>query len=155
MSVTVQTTGLVPVPNVRSASASLTTLATSQLSLVASGVPITTLLTVHRPRSVLVKTSAGQAIMGGSVSMVVTVNVQFVLWPQLSVAMQLTMLIPTPNVLPEGGLQLAKAPPHPLLLVTTYVTLLLEHWPGSVAATILSGQFMDSDSVGTIVTTKL
>src|SRR2546426_3442155 len=116
MSTTVQATRLVPIPKVRSPGASLTTLAGPQLSLVLSGAPITTLLTVHRPRSVLVKTSAGQAIVGDSVSMVVTVNVQFVILAQLSVAMQLTMLMPTANVLPEGGLQLVEAPPHPPLV---------------------------------------
>jgi hypothetical protein len=42
----------------------------------------------------------------GSVSaMTVTVNAQFALWPQESVAMQVTTLVPTGKTLPEGGLQ--------------------------------------------------
>src|SRR6266404_2833142 len=98
MSVTVQMTRLVPVPKVKLPGASLTTLDTPKLSLVLTGTPSTTLLTVHKPRSVLVSTFAGQVIVGRSVSLTMTVNMQLVM-PQSLEAVQLTELVPTTNAL--------------------------------------------------------
>jgi hypothetical protein len=105
MSVTVQMTRLVPVPNVKSPGASLITVDTAQLSLVLTGTPITTLLTVHIPTSAFVNTSAGQVIVGASVSLTMTLNVQLVLLPQPSVAVQVTLLVPTVKVVPLAGEQ--------------------------------------------------
>ena len=48
----------------------------------------------------------GQVIVGGCVSRAtVTVNVQVVRLVQLSVAVQLTVVVPRGNVLPDGGEQ--------------------------------------------------
>src|SRR5882724_9369576 len=65
-SVAVQTTALVPVEKM--VGASLITVTWPPLVSEPVAVPITALLTVHRPRSVLVSTSAGQLIVGAVVS---------------------------------------------------------------------------------------
>lgn len=43
----------------------------------------------------------------------VMVNVQVALLPQASLALQVTILLPTGKVLPLGGLQVTVPPPHP------------------------------------------
>ena len=49
--------------------------------------------------------SAGQVITGASVSLTVTINVQVSALPAGSVAIQVTVVVPTGNAEPEGGLQ--------------------------------------------------
>jgi hypothetical protein len=49
---------------------------------------------------------AGQVIAGGCVSLTVTVNWQLAVWPEVSVAVQVTVVVPFWNVDPEAGLQL-------------------------------------------------
>ena len=48
---------------------------------------------------------AGQVMTGFSVSAIVTVKEQFALLPELSVAVQLTVLVPLANVEPDAGVQ--------------------------------------------------
>jgi hypothetical protein len=48
--------------------------------------------------------SIGQLIVGGPSSRTVTVNVQVAEFPSASVAVQVTVVVPTANALPEGGL---------------------------------------------------
>lgn len=53
---------------------------------------------------------AGQVIEGGCVSLTVTVNEQEAVLPELSVAVQVTVLVPSGKVEPEAGTQLTVAP---------------------------------------------
>ena len=48
----------------------------------------------------------GQDTRGGVVSTTVTVKRQLPDWPRLSVAVQTTLLTPSRNPVPEGGVQL-------------------------------------------------
>jgi hypothetical protein len=61
--------------------------------------------------------SAGQVIVGFCVSLTTTRNVQFVLLLQPSVAVQVTVLVPLGNVLPDAGTQLVVTVGQPLLVV--------------------------------------
>ena len=54
--------------------------------------------------------SAGQVITGVSVSLTVTINVQVSALPAGSVAIQVTVVVPTGNTEPEAGLQDIEAP---------------------------------------------
>ena len=49
--------------------------------------------------------SAGQVITGASVSLTVTINVQVSALPTGSIAIHVTVVVPTENAEPEGGLQ--------------------------------------------------
>src|ERR1043166_6662014 len=93
-STTVQVTRLVPTGNV--AGALLVTLATLQLSPV-SGEPSATPVAKHCPALALVVTLAGQLIVGACVSVTVTVCWQVFVWPQPSVTVQMTIVVPSGN----------------------------------------------------------
>jgi hypothetical protein len=75
------------------------------------------LLRLHWPASALRLKSPAQVIVGASVSATITLNVQFVLLLQLSVAVQVTLLVPVENVLPEGGTQTTVTGAQPPLVV--------------------------------------
>src|SRR5207249_6577385 len=142
MSVTVQMTRLVPGPNVKSPGASLTTVDTPQLSLVLSGTPITTLLTVHIPTSAFVITFAGQVIVGGSLSLIVTLKSHVADSLLLaSMALQLTAVVPSGNVAPEvTGSPLVvqdTVTPGQLSLGVTVKFTAAEHCPGAVLDVML------------------
>jgi len=53
---------------------------------------------------------AGQTIIGGSVSLTVTVKLQVLVLPAASVAVQVTGVVPVPKLEPVGGLQLTVTP---------------------------------------------
>src|SRR5262249_10148402 len=59
------------------------------------GVPKAILVAPHRPAEAITVTSAGQAMVGGCVSLTITVCGQVMLLPWLSVAVQMTVLVPT------------------------------------------------------------
>jgi len=63
---------------------------------------------------------AGQLITGAWLSITVTVNEQLAL-PLLFVAVQLTVVVPTANVLPDGGVQVTVGAGVPVA-VEVYVT---------------------------------
>ena len=67
-------------PKGKIAGALFVTEATEQLSFV-TGTPKATPLAVHNPASELTTTSIGQAIVGDSVSLIVTLNEQEVVFP--------------------------------------------------------------------------
>src|SRR2546426_1010662 len=136
MSVTVQTTRLVP--TAYGSLPSLTTLETPQLSLVETGTPSTRLLTVHRLRSELVNTSAGQVIVGRSLSLTITVKEQLVA-PLSLEAVQLTLLVPTVNALPDAGVQVTIGSGLPVALGLN--VSVAEHSPASLLV-VMSEQVM-------------
>ncbi len=54
---------------------------------------------------------AGQApIEGACVSFTITVNEQAAVFPEVSVAVQVTVVVPFANAAPEAGLQITAAP---------------------------------------------
>jgi hypothetical protein len=69
-----------------------------------------TLLLAHWPRSVTTTRLEGQATTGGSVSLTITLNVQLVMFPPLSVAVHATLLVPLAKVEPLGGVQFTMEP---------------------------------------------
>ena len=54
--------------------------------------------------------SVGQTMVGGWVSLTVTVKLHGVVLPLVSLAVQLTVVVPVGKVAPEGGVQLMVAP---------------------------------------------
>src|SRR5215472_15472387 len=83
LSITVQVTRLVPTGNC--AGALFVTVTVPQLSLVV-GLPNTTFVATHSPASVLVVTSGGHVMVGTCVSVTVTVKMQTLVLPLLSIA---------------------------------------------------------------------
>src|SRR6266481_1143061 len=59
------------------------------------GVPRATLVAPHRPGEATTVTRAGQAMLGGWVSLTITVCGQVMLLPELSVTVHVTVLVPT------------------------------------------------------------
>ena len=74
--------------------------------------------------------------------MMVTVNVQRLVLPAVSVATLVTVVVPTGNVEPEGGVETTVTLPQLSVALTKKVTLLRLHWPGSAAKLIFVGQRM-------------
>jgi hypothetical protein len=62
------------------------------------------ILAVHCPGLVLTVTFAGQVMVGGCVSLMVTVNVQEAVAPEGSVAVHVTVVVPTGKNEPDAGL---------------------------------------------------
>src|ERR1041385_2962467 len=100
MSVTVHVTKFVPTG--KTAGALLVTLATPQLSL-AVGAPRFTFEAIFVPGSFVVVTSGGQVIVGTCASRTVTVKVHWLVLPRSSVAVFVTVVVPTGNAEPLGG----------------------------------------------------
>jgi len=65
---------------------------------------------VHTPGSVDWTTGAGQITAGGVVSLTVTVNEQEAVFPDPSVAVQVTVVTPLANVDPDAGAHSTVAP---------------------------------------------
>jgi hypothetical protein len=65
---------------------------------------------------------AGQAIEGACVSFTVTVNVQLALFPDVSVATAVTVVVPFGNAVPEGGLTASVTPGQLSVAVTVKFT---------------------------------
>src|SRR2546421_10104629 len=91
---------------------------------------------------------------GFSVSLIVTLKEHEPVFPDASVAVQFTVVLPFAKVEPEAGVQELVAPGHLSGAVTLQVTLLFEHWPLSVLAAMLAGQVMPGFSVSLMVTVK-
>ena len=69
----------------------------------------------------------GQEIVGSSLSVIVTVKVQVEVFPALSVAVLVTMVVPRGKVLPLGGTLTTWTEPQLSFAVTENVTLLRLH----------------------------
>jgi len=80
----------------------------AQLSLTVGFANVTT--AEHTPAAVGTVTFAGHVIVGACVSFIVTVKVQFAVRPIVSVAVQVTVVVPLTNVDPEAGAQTVVAP---------------------------------------------
>ena len=94
------------------------------------------------PAFALTVTSAGQVIVGGCVSLTVTVKVHWLLLPLLSVAVLVTVVTPTGKAEPLAGtLTRLVTEPHRSLAVTLKVTL-LAHEPEAALTVMFAGQVM-------------
>src|ERR1041385_8619297 len=100
-SVTVLVTVVTPTGNVLPLGGVLTTLATPQLSVALTS--NVTLLRLQRPASAVRFRLLGHEITGFCVSRMVTVKVQVLVLPLASVTTFVTVVTPTGNVLPLGG----------------------------------------------------
>jgi hypothetical protein len=100
-------------------------------------------------------TSAGALIVGGWGSSTVTVNVQMLVFPLASFATFVTVVTPTGNVLPLGGMLTWPATPTLSDALTVKVTLLRLLWPGSAANTWFDGQVITGGSASRTVTVKV
>lgn len=60
---------------------------------------------MHPPESLAPVTLDGQVIVQGVPPVIVTVKLQELVLPAGSVALQTTIVVPTPKLEPEGGLQ--------------------------------------------------
>ena len=98
---------------------------------------------------------AGQ-VMVSWLPVSVTVKLQAPVLEDRSVAVQLTVVVPTGNELPEGGLQVGvgAAPQFSLTVGNEYVTL-AEHCPVGAACVILGGQVSTGACVSFTVMVKL
>jgi hypothetical protein len=92
----------------------------------------------------------GHVIVGAVVSTVITVNEQVAVLPLASVAVQVTVVVPNGNVLPDGGLQATVTPGQLSVAVAVNVTA----DPHS-APVIGAGQVMVGGSVSLTVTVKV
>ena len=88
--------------------------------------------------------------------MMVTVNVQRLVFPAASVATLVTVVVPIGKVEPDGGVETTVTLPQLSVALTKKVTLLRLHWPGSAAKLILAGQrTMFGDWVSLMVTVNV
>ena len=71
----------------------------------------------------------GQVIAGLSVSLTVTVKVQVAVFPESSVAVEVTVVVPLGKAAPEGGLLATVGVPQLSVAPTAKFTA-AEHWPG-------------------------
>jgi len=137
-SVAVLVTVVVPTGKLLPLGGLLTKFVTPQLS-VALAVKVT-LLRLHRPASVVKTRLPGQVITGFCTSVTVTVKLQLVVLPLASVAVFVTVVVPTGNVLPLALLLVRFVTPQLSVALTKNVTLLRLHWPGSAVSTRLLEQ---------------
>src|SRR5205823_6316468 len=84
---------------------------------------------LHWPASADKERFSGQTICGFSVSLIVTVNVQVLVLPWLSVAVLVATVTPIGNVQPLAGTMTTLTGPQLSLAVTVNITLLRVHWP--------------------------
>src|SRR5438445_6762343 len=90
-------------------------------------------------------------MLGGSVSLTVTLNAQVLVLPAASVAVQITVVVPTGNNVPLGGLHATVAPGQLSVTVGAKATV-APHTPGSVPVVISAGQVIAGFSVSLTVT---
>jgi hypothetical protein len=84
---------------------------------------------------------AGQVIVGRSVSLIVTVNVQLLLLPLASRAVEVTVVMPFGKVEPEGGSNVTATLVEQASVATAVKVMFeAEHCPGSVERTMFAGQ---------------
>jgi hypothetical protein len=95
----------------------------------------------------------GQTIVGGSQSFTVTVNVQLDVLPEASVAVTVTVEVPTGKAEPEAGLATTLKPAQLSVPVATKFTT-AEHWPGALHTVTLAGHCTVGFSQSFTVTVK-
>ena len=94
---------------------------------------------VHRPGVLFTVTFEGQVIVGGCVSLTVTVKLHCAVLPEASVAVEVTVVVPTGNTEPEAGDDTTVTPGQLSEAVTVKFTT-APHWPGELLVVMLAGQ---------------
>src|SRR5881397_731471 len=97
----------------------------------------------------------GQVSVGASVSLTVTVKVQALVLPLLSLAVQVTVVTPLLKVEPLGGTQTLVTPGQLSLAVGAAKLTTREHRPEAVLVTMAVGQAMAGASVSLTVTVNV
>jgi hypothetical protein len=115
-----------------------------------------TLIVQNEPERLTVM-SAGQVTTGSSTSSTVTVRLQVPVLPAPSVAVKVTVELPTGKAEPLAGPPLCVTVGVPQLSVAVGVVIVTtaEHWPGSLFTEIDGGQVTDGLPVSGTVTVKL
>jgi galactitol-specific phosphotransferase system IIC component len=113
-----------------------------------------TLLREHSPASAGKIRLDGQFRAGFSASVTVTVNTQLLLLPLASVAVLVTVVVPSGNVLPLGGLLTRFVTAQLSEVMSAKFTLRL-HWPGSVVSVRFVGQISSGFSLSVTVTVNV
>jgi len=121
----------------------LVMLVTAQLSV---AVTIKVTLLVHTPSVAFTTRLLEQVITGDWVSFTLTVKLQVLLLPCVSVAVLVTVVVPTGKLLPLAGELTTLTPGQLSAAVTTKVTL-LEHVPENALTTRLVEQVMAAGTV--------
>lgn len=98
----VQRTGVLPIWKVEPLGGTHATVGMPQLSVATGAVHV--MVASHTPASVLWMMSAGHIRYGFSLSSTRTVNEALSVFADASVAMQFTVVAPTPKTLPDGGI---------------------------------------------------
>src|SRR5437867_5406929 len=96
----------------------------------------------------------GQMMAGALVSLIVTLNMQALMFPLPSVAVQVTVVRPFGKIEPLGGTQITVTLVQLSLAVTVKLTLLRKHWPGSALAMMFAGQVMEGALVSIVNAAK-
>ncbi len=86
-------------------------------------------------------------------SVTVTVKEQVAVLPEASVAVQVTVVVPTGKQSPDGGVQLTVTPGQLSVAVAVKVST-AQHKPGSLVSVMLAGQVTVGGSVSLTVTMK-
>ena len=92
--------------------------------------------------SVPLTIGAGHVIVGGWVSLTVTVKLHVDVFPDASVAVLVTVVVPTGKVLPEAGLLVTVTPGQLSLAVGDAKFTTAPQIPGEELVVILAGQVM-------------
>jgi hypothetical protein len=146
-----QVTVVSPMANAEPLVGAQLTLAPGQLSLALAANSTTA---EHWPASVVAVMFAGQATVGLSASVTVTVKLHAAVLPAASRAAQVTVVSPMANAEPLAGVQLTLAPGQLSLALAANSTT-AEHWPASVVAVMFAGQVTVGFSASRTVTVKL
>jgi len=152
-SVVVLVTVVVPTGKVLPLALLLTRFVTPQLS--AALTKNVTLLRLHCPGSAVSTRLLEQLITEPCVSVTVTVKLQRVVLPLASVAVFVTVVVPTGNVLPLAMLLTRFVTPQLSVALTKNVTLLRLQRPGSAVSTRLLEQLIAEPCVSVTVPVKL
>ena len=150
-SVPVTVTNVVPTGKTLPEAGTLEAVAPAQLSETV-GEKLT--IAPQTPASLDTVMSAGQVTTGASVSFTVTLKVQELVFPEASVPVTVTKVVPTGNTLPEAG-TLEVVTPGQLSVVVGEKVTIAEHDPASLDTVISAGQVTTGVSVSLTVTTKL
>jgi hypothetical protein len=84
----------------------------------------------------------------------ITLNEQALVFPEPSVAVQLTLFVPRAKVEPDTGAQLTVRVAQLSVAVAAKVTLLRVHWSRSFVVTMFAGQVIAGGSASLTVTAK-
>jgi hypothetical protein len=97
---------------------------------------------------------AGQVITGGCTSLTVTVKVQVAVLPVASVAVEVTVVVPTGKNEPEAGTA-ATVTPGQLSVAFTAKFTTAPHWLGSLLTVIFAGQVITGGCTSFTVTVNV